>query len=182
VYAQVRHGGEEGGDGAERREAVAKLDREPADGRAIDVAHLRREVAREEEEVAERLERELRVVRSWAARGAQRAHEGEVRDGEVFQVGQRALAEVDVVRARPRQVHDRRMRLEEPLRVLVRVERPAPAQVEFQEGGKLTVVQQGCDVGGIADEMWQMKDLRIRSLDTYVHVWTKTDLQIRAGQ
>jgi hypothetical protein len=63
-----------------------------------------------------------------------------VRDGEVFQVGQRALAEDDVVRARPRQVHDRRMRLEELLRVLVRVERPAPAQVEFLEGGKVTVV------------------------------------------
>ena len=59
VDAQVRHGGEEGRDGAERREAVAKLDREPPDGRPVDVLHLRREVAREEEEVPERLERQL---------------------------------------------------------------------------------------------------------------------------
>ena len=79
MYGQVGHGGEEGGYGAERCEAVAKFDRESADGRAVDVAHLRREVAREEEEVAERLERELRVVReSWAARGAQCAYEREV--------------------------------------------------------------------------------------------------------
>ena len=59
VDAQVRHAGEEGRDGAERRQAVAKLDREPADGRAVDVLHFRREVAREEEEVPERLERQL---------------------------------------------------------------------------------------------------------------------------
>ena len=69
VDAQVRHGGEEGRDGSERREAVAKLDREPTDGGAVDVLHLRREVAREEEEVSERLERELafgwRVGRRW---------------------------------------------------------------------------------------------------------------------
>ena len=51
------------------------------------------------------------------------------------------------------------MRLEEPLRVLVRVERPAPAQVELQEAGKSTFVQQGRNVGCIADEMWQMKNL-----------------------
>ena len=102
----------------------------------------------------------------------------------MFQVGERALAEDDVVGARPHQILDRRMRLEELLGVLVGVKRPAPAQVEFQEGGKVTVVQQGCDIGGVADEMWQMKDLRVQSLG-YVRstiVSTKTDLQIRAGQ
>lgn len=166
MYAQVGHGGEEGCDGAEGREAVAKLDREAADGGAVDVAHLHREIAREEEEVAERLERELRVW-AWAARGAQRAHEGEVRDGKVLQVGQHALAKDDVVRAGPRQVFDRRVRLEEPLRVLVRVERPTPAQVEFYKGGKSTVVQQGGYVGGVADEVWQVKDLWFVGYDRF---------------
>ena len=77
----------------------------------------------------------------------------------MLQVGQRALAEDDVVCAGPRQGFDRRMRLEEPLRILVRVERPAPAQVELQEAGESTFVQQGRDVGCIADEMRQMKNL-----------------------
>jgi hypothetical protein len=191
VYAQVSDSGEEGGDGAEGGEAVAKLDGEAADGLAVDVAHLRREVAREEEEVAERLEGELGVVWAGPARGAEGAHEGEVRDGEVFEVGQGALAEDDVVGARPRQVLDRRVRLEELLRVLVRVERPAPAQVEFQEGGKSTVVQQGGDFRGVADEMWQMKDLPGRgegsravldTCETAIGLERKTDLQTRAGQ
>jgi len=158
----VRHGGEEGGDGVERREAVVKLDREPADGRAVDVAHLCRELAREEEEVAERLKCELRVVRSWAARTKERCETERCFTGRLGSEPWRRLT----LYAHDHVVHYRWMRLEEPLCVLVRVERPASAQVE---GGKLTVIQQGYDVGGIADEMGQMKDLRIRSLDTYVH-------------
>jgi len=37
MYAQVRHGREEGGNSAEGGEAVAKFDRQLADGEAIDV-------------------------------------------------------------------------------------------------------------------------------------------------
>lgn len=59
VDAEVGDGGEEGGDGAEGVEAVAELDGELADRGAVDVLEVRGEVAREEEEVAERLEAEL---------------------------------------------------------------------------------------------------------------------------
>lgn len=153
VYAQVGDGGEKGGDGAEGRERVAKLDREAADGGAVDVAQVRREVRREEEEVAERLEAQFRAWAWAAARDAERAHEGEVRDGEVFQVGEGTVAQRHVVRVGPGERLDARVRLEEALRVLVRVEGPAPAQVELDEGGESAVVEQGRNVGAVADEM-----------------------------
>ena len=88
VDAQVRDGGEKSSDGAEGREAVAELDRQPAHGRAIDVLQVRREVARKEEEVAERLKAELRVR---SARRTESTHEGEVGDREMLEVGERAL-------------------------------------------------------------------------------------------
>jgi hypothetical protein len=76
-----------------------------------------------------------------------------VRDGEVFQVGEGTVAQRHVVRVGPGERLDARVRLEEALRVLVRVEGPAPAQVELDEGGESAVVEQGRNVGAVADEM-----------------------------
>ena len=107
VDAQVRDSGKKGGDGAEGGKAVAELDRQLADGGAVDVLQVRGEITREEKEIAKRLEAELRDARS--ARRAKGPHEGEVGDGEVLQVGQRALLERRVVCAGPRQILDARV-------------------------------------------------------------------------
>jgi len=56
---QVCDGREEGGDGAEGGKAVAELDRQLADRGTVDVLQVRGKVAREKEEIAERLEAEL---------------------------------------------------------------------------------------------------------------------------
>ena len=55
MNAEVRYGGKEGGDGAEGSKAVAELDRQLADRRAIDFPEVRREVARKQEKVAKGL-------------------------------------------------------------------------------------------------------------------------------
>ena len=53
--AEVSHGGKEGGDGAEGGEAVAELDRQLTDRRAIYFLEVHREIAREKEKIAKGL-------------------------------------------------------------------------------------------------------------------------------
>lgn len=53
VDAEVRHAGEKGCYRAEGGKAVAELDRQSADGRAVDLLQVCREITRKQEEVAQ---------------------------------------------------------------------------------------------------------------------------------